>query len=61
MPSMWATRYASMIRPVTAMTAFLPTVDRHTEPMKEDAGALRVVASAMTRDARPPLGDPSKT
>ncbi|GAA2665387.1 hypothetical protein GCM10010307_87960 [Streptomyces vastus] len=57
MPSIWTTRYASMIRPLTAMTVFLPTEESHIVRVMDGFRSVRV-SSAMGRTLGPevPIG-----
>ncbi|GHB40418.1 hypothetical protein GCM10010397_08050 [Streptomyces spinoverrucosus] len=48
MPIMWATRYSSMISPLTAITVFLPTELSHIVRAMDGRRSVRV-ARAMSR------------
>ncbi|GGW10695.1 hypothetical protein GCM10010501_06330 [Streptomyces libani subsp. rufus] len=60
MPIMCATRYSSMIRPLTAITVFLPTEESHMVRAMDGRRSVRV-ASAMEQHARAEGPDRSKT
>ncbi|GKQ39730.1 hypothetical protein ALMP_62570 [Streptomyces sp. A012304] len=60
MPIMWTTRYSSMIRPLTAITVFLPTEESHTVRAIDGRRSVRV-ARAMAQDARAVPPHQSKT
>ncbi len=59
-PNMWTTKYRSMIRPLTAITVFLPTDESHSVRVMDGRRSVRV-ASAMSQNARAEEADRSKT
>ncbi|BCM65610.1 hypothetical protein EASAB2608_00944 [Streptomyces sp. EAS-AB2608] len=57
MPMTWATRYSSMITPLTAITVFLPTEESHIVRAMDGRRSVRVArAMAMTLGPNDPIG-----